>query len=793
MSKEKYDASSIGWKKGVEAVRDQVSFYVGSTGSGAITHLAYEIIGNSIDEASSGYGDTVAIDIDTKNNSIIIGDHGRGIPVGKHPKHPDYDVMTLVATELHAGGKARSKNDGYAGGTLGCFAGNTKIRLFGHKPLKIKDLYKEYKKKFATNYYTFAKADAELLVRPILDVQKTRKVSILAYVYIEGVRKPVKCTIDHPFLTKTGMVQAKDLTKDHILLGDVPSDRMYFYDKDLSGNVCGKRIKKVSIKRQPKPVQVYGLTVPERHNYLLDAGVLVGNTHGLGLAVVNALSSNLELWSYRKNRWYYQAFKDGKPVKSKPITTTKYPKIKGHSGKDGTIVRWSANLSCFDKGSRLDVKALLKWLDDLSWFVTRNEVSRGKIKKRHPVKFVVTIDGKTQTIKSTGFAGYYDHVLQTHKLEPVGMDKPFVLQTDSLDVILGWSSSDEDLIKGYTNGAYNVDGGTHVSAVVKTIGKVFSKYARKSQSYKVQDLIAGAIGVVNVRIKSPRFMGQAKNKLVSEEVTDIVKEVLEPALTKWAKQNKDTIKDLIQRASEIAKATAALKNNKKLAAALKTTSKGKTLYPEKMLVSLTKNPEERELYIIEGDSAGGSAKKASDRHFQEVLPLRGKIPNAMRGEEKAFASQIVIDVLRAIGYNVKDETKKLRVGKVIFLTDSDHDGFHIAALLMGLFHTVAPELYEQGKVFVADTPLYTYNGANGQKTYAATLQELLTKVKGKVDNTRITRAKGLGEVSADVLHEVAFNPKTRKHIKLTPELVRKRLMKVMGDDVEFRKQMLGLS
>lgn len=787
----KYDASSITWLKGAEAVRTNTALYLGATDTNAVVHLMKEVIGNSIDEASSGFGDTIAVNYSSKTGTVTVADSGRGIPVGKHPKHPDYDVLTILAVELHSGGKSKANNDGYSMGTIG--------------------------------------------------------------------------------------------------------------------------------------------------------------THGLGLAVVNALSKSMTIYTHRNNKWYTQSFKRGKPIEGKPSITKEIPTVPGHDGSSGTIIRFVPDLSCFDAGSKIDMSAIRAWMEDLAWFVSKNTMQRGKIASRKPVKFVISGDTMKAVIKSPGFDKYFDHVITAKKLEVIGTDKPFILQTDNVDVLLGWSSSDADLVRGYTNGAYNSNGGVHVKTFMDLVGRVFSKYAKKNQKYKVSDLLAGAVALINIRLKSPRFDSQSKTRLVSDEAKNLVTQSIEKDFMKWVKVNQTQIKEIIDRACAIAQATASMKNDRKLAAALKTKNKGKSVYPEGMLVSTTKDPMEREIYLVEGNSAAGSAVKASDRRYQEVLPLRGKIPNALRGDEKAYASKVILDILKAIGYTPSTGIDGLRVGKIVIMTDADPDGplhgntrvhtpdglnptikeifdrvndgkdilvyglnanktvveakvtavtstnpmscirvvledgqviryspdhrqavaaggnivyllakdltvgirlpmvestktawygpvnkrsvaistveeivlndtfycltvsdtgnffigddttkriltgnCHISSLLMGLFQTCLPELYEQGRLFIADTPLFIYNGTNGKKTYAASMEELSKKLNSKVDSSKVTRAKGLGEVDATVLHEVAFNPATRTFIAVTPEEVKRRLSKIMGNDVEYRKELLGL-
>ncbi len=797
----KYDASSIEWLQGIEAIRHNVGNYAGAIDSAAILHLVKEVVANSVDESSNGYGDTIWVDIDNKG-FITIADRGRGIPVGPHPKHPKIDTLTLIFTELHTGGKSSKNSSGYESGT--------------------------------------------------------------------------------------------------------------------------------------------------------------GGVHGLGLAVVNALSDSLEVWSYR-NGWHHQSFAKGKAV-NKVIKSNNIPKLFDHNEKQGTIIRFKPDTSILKKGSKLDTAELISWLKDLSWFASCNTIKNGKLVSRNPIKFILSVNGKKATIHRKSFSNYFDKLLVANKLEPVAFDEPFVLQTKNLDIVVGWCNDDGNYFLGLTNVIKNINGGTHVKAVQKIIENVFKEYRKRGDIYRPDDLFAGMVGAINIRIKHPRFSSQDKVKLVSEEAEEIIKQDFEPIFSVWAKKNKKSIYEIIERANAISHTNNELKNNRKLAAKLNIKKGGKTLLPPKMLVSSAKNPEDRELFLVEGDSALGSCAVASDRTYQEVLPLRGKLPNVLRetkaSKQGADINDTIVNILKAAGITPAEGTKSMRVGKIMLLMDADADGplsgetkvrlfnqtnlvtikeiynnfdsykenglyvwsgikdkftpslithvskivtdkhlivklnngaiirmtenhrqyivcgeynikyqvvyanqlkvgdiipvltlsdnfsyeqlkhnytissitvanvdedfycltvpesgnfyiynddnaqdymltgnSHIASLVLGLFLKYAPNLFSEGKVYFVDTPLYTYQSKTGEKVYADTYEDLLNKVgdvKIKAVGSTITRAKGLGELNADILEHVAFSKSTRKLVQIGPEEVRTRVRKIMGDDATYRKKILGV-
>lgn len=635
-----YDASSIEWLQGAEAIRAHPGNYAGSIDSGAILHCVKEVVANSIDESSNGFGDTISIEI-SKDGYVTVADQARGIPVGPHPKHPKVDTLTLIFTELHTGGKSNKNSTGYDSGT--------------------------------------------------------------------------------------------------------------------------------------------------------------GGVHGLGLAVVNALSETLEVWSYRK-KWYYQKFKAGKPVT--PVARKEAPEVVGHPGNVGTIIRFKADTSILSKGSKLVTSDMITWLKDLSWFASWNKYKGDKLIDRKPIKFVLKVGEKEAVIRRKSLADYFTQTLAAQKLEAVAFDEPFVMQTKNVDVVIGWGSDDGDHFLGLTNVIKNTSGGTHVRAIQKMIQTTFKDYMKRGDKFRPEDLFAGMVGAVNLRIKHPRFSSQDKVKLVSDEAEKIILDDVQAAFVKWCKMNKKGVLDLIERANNLSATNDALKNDRKLAAALKVKKGGKTLLPSKMLVSHTKNPEERELFLVEGDSAKDPCKNASDRRFQEVLPLRGKLPNVLREKkekkkkDKAVdINETIVDILKATGITPQDGTKSMRVGKIMLLMDADADGGHIASLILSLFVKYAPELFEQGKVYFVDTPLYVHQTRAGVKTYAKDYGGLVKKVgldKMTSAGSTVTRAKGLGELNADILEDVAFRPGSRSLWQIGPEEAQKRVREIMGDDGQARKDMLGI-
>jgi len=308
----------------------------------------------------------------------------------------------------------------------------------------------------------------------------------------------------------------------------------------------------------------------------------------------------------------------------------------------------------YDRGSKLDYRSLLDWLKEASWFAYHNKFKGSKLVKREHVTFIcIGPDGKATKVHRKGLKAYFDVHAKQLQVEPVAFNEAFTLNTPNVDIVLGWTSHDEEHIRCYTNSVLNHLGGTHQKAFIKLIDSVFRKYAKASQKYKIQDFMVGAIGCINVRVKAPKFDSQGKSRLASPEVAEYVEQQVRPVMEKWARQNAPAIRELIERACAISALTSQLKDDKKLAAALKTKKNGRMLMPAGMLVSHTKKKEDVELFLVEGLSAKGGTATASNRLFQEVLPLRGKLPNLMRPEKKknkaSEVNQTIVDILKATG------------------------------------------------------------------------------------------------------------------------------------------------
>jgi DNA gyrase/topoisomerase IV subunit B len=512
-----------------------------------------------------------------------------------------------------------------------------------------------------------------------------------------------------------------------------------------------------------------------------------GGIHGMGVSITNAMSATMEVWTYR-GQWYYQKFAKGKPVteviKRTPPRIPDAPRKLATRDK-GTVIKFIPDFTVFDKGARLRARHLQRRLD-LSAYL-------------HPrVKIYYAADGKQQIFhQPEGLSAYLNKLLETNQAEAQG--KVFEFTSGDISIAMVWASTTDELITSYVNGIHTTEGGTHISGLNKAIADALVQYKPKKAEYRADDLREGLICIMNLQIDNPRFGGQTKAKLVTPEATQLVQNALTVQLQKFFAANKTYARDIISRATEIRKALQELTITKQAAANMRINKAGKIMLPPKLKTSTTKNPEERELFLVEGDSAGGTAGDARDRDYQEVLPLRGKILNVFRAQPaKIFANVPVMDIMKAIGFdsNAKSPYEKLRVGKLILLADPDPDGDHINLLMSGVLFTLLRPLIEAGKVYAVDTMLFTTQ-IGGTKYFGETREQLIQQIPERSRNSvNVTRIKGWGEVNPPELRQVAFDPKTRRLTRLiAPRKGNnlKKFLSVVGSETDFRKELLGLT
>lgn len=498
-------------------------------------------------------------------------------------------------------------------------------------------------------------------------------------------------------------------------------------------------------------------------------------THGIGVTATNAVSKFLSVWTVYKGTCWHQSFNLGEPKAD--VKKGTMPKFKGKAAKVGTLVQFQPEFSLFKKNSKLDIKKVQEYLELLSYIHSGLTID-------------LFTEGKHTVYKQKdGLKALLELHMKQKEVEPFG--KVLTFHRDGVDIALQWSDYTDENVMSYVNGSFTRDGGTHVRGLLEALNKSLEPF-RGKKAFAPQDLRSGLMVVLNVSVVEPKFSSQTKEKLTSEGTVKQVFEIAKPQFDAFFKGNKSFVQQLLKRAESMQKLREQFTANKKAASTLKS-AKGKFALSSKLAACESKQYDKCELYIVEGDSAGGTAKQARDRNFQAVLPLRGKPLNAYGpSSAKLMQNKEVLDLLRAIGYEGDAKASKLKFGKIIILADADVDGKHITVLVMSILQRILPEVFKQGMVYTVDSPLYIARLKSGL-VGANTLEQIKTAM-GK-EKGRITRLKGWGEAKPEELEQLAFNVAKRRLIKVTPLVSNGELaeyVNTVGESPATKRKLLGI-
>ncbi|QPF38048.1 DNA topoisomerase IV subunit B [Acinetobacter sp. TTH0-4] len=480
-----------------------------------------------------------------------------------------------------------------------------------------------------------------------------------------------------------------------------------------------------------------------------------GGLHGVGISVVNALSSRVEVEVQRQGNIYTMAFEHGEPVSKLEVLEGKVPKR-----ATGTTVHFWPDAKYFDS-PKFSLKAL-----------KHNLKAKAVLAAGLQIVYIDQINNeKIEWQFENGLVDYLMDELQDRDILP----HPAFVATGqaeraSVEFAICWNIEGGELVQeSYVNLIPTAQGGTHVNGLRSGVTDAVREFCElrnllpRNLKLSAEDVWDGVNYILSLKFQEPQFSGQTKERLSSREASGVVLNIAKDAFALWLNQNSDTAMQLAE--MMIAKAGRRLKAAKKVER--KKIVAGPTL-PGKLSDCVGHSLEESELFIVEGDSAGGSAKQARDKNFQAIMPIRGKILNTWEvASDEVLASQEVHNIAIAIGVDPgSDDLSELRYGKVCILADADSDGLHIATLLCALFVKHFPTLVEEGHLYVAMPPLFRID--DGKDVHYALDEDELESVlkKAKTKNPQITRFKGLGEMNASQLRETTLDPNTRRLVQL---------------------------
>ena len=522
----------------------------------------------------------------------------------------------------------------------------------------------------------------------------------------------------------------------------------------------------------------------ENDNYKVSGGL-----HGVGVSVVNALSVWLEVEVRKEGNVYYQKYHRGKPEEDVKIIGS------CEANEHGTTVRFKADGDIFET-LVYNYFTLSNRLKELAYLNRGLTITLSDLRKE---------EKKEETYKFDG--GILDFLNEIVKEEATIIDKPFYVSAEQdnvgVDVTFTYTTSQNETIYSFVNNINTHEGGTHVQGfrtaltkVINDVGKAQGLLKDKDGKLMGNDIREGVVAIVSTKIPQPQFEGQTKGKLGNSEVSGIVNSIVSSSLKIFLEDNPTITKIVVEKILNSKKAREAAQKARELVLRKSVLEVGSL--PGKLADCTSKKAEECEIFIVEGDSAGGSAKQGRDRYNQAILPLRGKIINVEKaGLHKSLESSEIRAMVTAFGTSIGDtfDISKLRYGKIILMTDADVDGAHIRTLILTFLYRYMRELINEGNIYIACPPLYKVSSGK-QIVYAYNdleLKNVLAQMNQDNKKYTIQRYKGLGEMNPEQLWETTMNPDGRLLLKVSVDNAREADMlfdKLMGDKVEPRREFI---
>ena len=576
-----------------------------------------------------------------------------------------------------------------------------------------------------------------------------------------------------------------DNSIDEALVGACKNIKVTIHpDNSISNEDDGRGFPVGMHPKLNKPAVEVALTVLHAGSKFGGGGYKVsGGLHGVGVSVVNALSEWLEVEVKRDGKIYHQRYERGFPITEL--------KVIGTTNSTGSRVSFKPDSEVFDE-LEYSFDILEHRLRELAFL---NKGIKISLKDER--------DGTEKTFQYEG--GIISFVKHLNKNREVLHKEPiyFEAKKDDVDVEIALQYNDgyAESIFSFANNINTLEGGSHMSGFKNAVTKVINDYARKYKFLKEndanligEDVREGMSCVISIRLTDPQFEGQTKTKLGNPEVRGIVDSIVVENFEAFLEENPSNAKIIVEKALTAARAREAAKKARELTRR-KNVLESTTL-PGKLADCSERDPSLCEIYIVEGDSAGGSAKQGRDRKYQAILPLRGKILNVEKARlDRILNSEMIRAMITAFGAGISDDfnLEKMRYGKIIMMTDADVDGAHIRTLLLTFFYRYMSPLIEAGYVYIAQPPLYKVRKKN--KDYYAYNDKELEKLFKEIgrEGSSIQRYKGLGEMNAEQLWDTTMNPETRIILQVTMEdaVAADEIFTVlMGDKVEPRREFI---
>ncbi|MGJ7044716.1 DNA topoisomerase (ATP-hydrolyzing) subunit B [Thermoanaerobacterium thermosulfurigenes] len=508
-----------------------------------------------------------------------------------------------------------------------------------------------------------------------------------------------------------------------------------------------------------------------------------GGLHGVGLSVVNALSKNLEVIVKQNGKVYQQKYERGVPKTDLTVI--------GETDETGTTITFSPDGEIFET-LEYDYDVLSQRLRELSF-----------LNKGVKIRLVDERDGKEDVFHYEGgiveFVKYLNRNKEVLHPEPIYMESKS--DTYEVEVAMQYNDSYTENIFSFANNIDTREGGTHLIGFKTALTKVINDYARKfniikenDKNLQGEDVREGLTAIISVKLMNPQFEGQTKTKLGNSEMRSIVDSVVTEKLTAFMEENPSLSKVILEKATSAARAREAARKARELTrrkSALESTS-----LPGKLADCSEKDASKCELYLVEGDSAGGSAKMGRDSKYQAILPLRGKILNVEKARlDRILSSDEIKAMITALGTGIGSDfdISKLRYHKVVIMTDADVDGSHIRTLLLTFFYRFMRPLIENGNIYIAQPPLYKIE--KNKKVYYAYSDKELDNILKEIgrENYNVQRYKGLGEMDAEQLWDTTMDPEKRTMLKVSLDdaIAADEIFTIlMGDKVEPRREFI---